>query len=183
MLPSQSEVCVLSQDNNKPLCTIEIEKQAMNFSIGHFTIFSSTERENLHGHNYQLVCEATAPLGDDGLMFDYAVLKKLLKRYCDEIDEKMALPEFSPHLKLGETELPDLGHYVTAKYADETLLFLARDVIVLPVANVTVEALSQHFLDKICSAPELENRGIVHLKVKVSSSAGQYGVAQWYKTQ
>ncbi|MDB4151743.1 6-carboxytetrahydropterin synthase, partial [Pseudomonadales bacterium] len=64
--------------------TVEIAKQALNFSIAHFTIFSATEREDLHGHNFQLECKVTAPLGDDGLLFDYGILKKLLRALCDE---------------------------------------------------------------------------------------------------
>ena len=81
---------------------IEIAKQALNFSIAHFTIFSKTDREDLHGHNYQVECHVTATLGDDGLMFDYAILKAILKDMCDELDEQTVLPENSPHLSLTE---------------------------------------------------------------------------------
>lgn len=161
------------------MCRIEIEKQAMNFSVGHFTIFSETDRENLHGHNYQLVCEATASLGDDGLMFDYAVLKKILKQYCDDLDEQMILPQYSPYLILGEAELPGKGRYITAEFNKETLFFLDRDVTLLPIRNATVEEFSHYFLEKIQGEATLANRGIVKLTVKVSSSPGQYGVAEW----
>ena len=34
------------------LSTIEIYKENMKFSAAHFTIFSDTHREHLHGHNY-----------------------------------------------------------------------------------------------------------------------------------
>ena len=163
---------------------IEIEKQAMHFSAGHFTIFSKTERENLHGHNYHLLCDATAPLGQDGLMFNYAILKKILRGFCDEIDEQVILPEFSPYLKLGKVVLEGkglegTGNYVTARFNGETLLFLERDVTVLPIANATVEALSHYFLERMRVSEALKNYGIVKLTVKVSSSLGQYGVAEW----
>lgn len=160
--------------SNQRLTRIEISKEAMNFSIGHFTIFSSTDRENLHGHNFQLQCFATAPLNDEGLLFDYAILKKLMKKLCDEYDEQVILPLNSPHLKIGEQ-----GEYVTAEFNGETLMFLHRDVTLLPIANSTVEEFSHFFLDKIRHHEDLKGKGIVALTVKVSSNTGQYGVAEW----
>jgi 6-pyruvoyltetrahydropterin/6-carboxytetrahydropterin synthase len=156
------------------LSRIEISKEALNFSVGHFTIFSKTDRENLHGHNFQLQCQATAPLNDEGLLFDYAILKKLLKQLCDELDEQVILPAHSPHLQLGEE-----GVYLTAEFNGEKLYFLHRDVTVLPIANSTVEEFSHYFLGKIREHESLQGKGIVALTVKVSSNTGQYGVAEW----
>ncbi|MBS03602.1 MAG: 6-pyruvoyl tetrahydropterin synthase [Gammaproteobacteria bacterium] len=155
-------------------CRIEVAKQAYNFSIAHFTIFSATSREDLHGHNFQVECELEAPVGDDGLMFDYAIIKRTLKELCDAIDEKTILPERSPHLTLGARD-----GYLSAEFDGETLLFLARDVMTLPVANTTVEEFSNYFLDKIVSHPALEGRGVREVLVKVSSSPGQRGVSCW----
>ena len=42
------------------LVTNEIAKEALNFSAGHVTMFSATEREDLHGHNWRVACEITA---------------------------------------------------------------------------------------------------------------------------
>jgi NAD(P)-dependent dehydrogenase (short-subunit alcohol dehydrogenase family) len=109
---------------------IELSKQALNFSIAHFTIFSSTEREDLHGHNFQLECDVTAPIGDDGMMFDYGKLKKLLRALCDDIDEQMILPENSPHLSIEGD-----GDYIVAIFNKERIPFLRRDVRLLPIAS------------------------------------------------
>ncbi|XOV87890.1 MAG: 6-pyruvoyl tetrahydropterin synthase family protein [Pseudomonadota bacterium] len=153
---------------------IEVSKEALNFSIAHFTIFSATEREDLHGHNFQLTCAVTAPLGDDGLMFDYGILKKLLRQLCDDIDEKMILPALSPHLHI----LEEAG-YVVAVFNGERIPFLPRDVMTLPIANTTVEEFSYYFLNRILEHPGLKDKGIIDLMVKVSSSPGQFGVATW----
>ena len=95
------------------LARIEVAKQAMNFSAAHFTIFSATEREDLHGHNFQLACSVTAPVDDTGLMFDYAIIKRRLRALCDEIDEKMLLPAHSPFL-----EITDEAGYTIAHFND-----------------------------------------------------------------
>ena len=164
----------MKDTQNIRLSRIEIAKQALNFSIAHFTIFSATERENLHGHNYQLLCDVTATLGSDGLMFDYAILKKILKEMCDDIDEQVILPAHSPHLQISEEEA-----YLVALYNGERIPFLLRDVTVLPIANATVEEFSHYFLNKLIDHPNLQERGIRAIAVKISSSPGQYGVAEW----
>lgn len=154
--------------------TIDIAKEAMNFSAAHFTIFSATERENLHGHNFRLGCAVTAPVGEDGLCFDYAIIKRKLKALCDALDERMLLPDRSPHLRVERDDAE-----VRAIYAGEVLRFLPRDVLVLPVANITVEALSQHFLDLILADPQFAGLPIEALKVRVSSGTGQWGESAW----
>ena len=154
---------------------IEIAKQALNFSIAHFTIFSSTERENLHGHNFQVECEVDARVGTDGLIFDYSIVKRMIRALCDKIDERVVLPEHSPHLTLEQE-----GDYLVAVFNHERLPFLHRDVMTLPIRNTTVEELSRFFLEKLLeqlSEEPLEEPAQV--TIKVSSSPGQTGLATW----
>ena len=113
---------------------IEISKEYLNFSVGHFTIFSKSHRENLHGHNYRLAATIDAPVEREGLTFDYNLIKKTIKALCNEIDEQVLLPSDSPYLDIEE----DNG-YVYALFNSERLPFLKRDVTVLPISNVTVE--------------------------------------------
>ena len=156
------------------LARIEVSKQAMNFSAAHFTIFSATEREDLHGHNFQLACAVTGPVDGTGLMFDYAIIKRTLRALCDDIDEKMLLPEHSPYLSISKSD-----GYVIATYNGEKIPFLPRDVLVLPIANTTVEEFSHYFLSQILALPSLMDHGLTEITVKVSSSPGQDGCAEW----
>ena len=157
---------------------IEIAKQAMNFSAAHFTIFTATEREDLHGHNFQVECHLTAPIDDNGLIFDYALIKRVVKELCDEIDEKTILPERSPYLKLEQEET-----YLIAVYHDERIPFLPRDVVTLPIANSSVEELSHYFLDRLLSHEEIAVQDIRDMTVKISSSPGQNGTATYIKSK
>jgi 6-pyruvoyltetrahydropterin/6-carboxytetrahydropterin synthase len=164
----------LSKTPGRRFSSIEIAKHALNFSVAHFTIFDKNRRENLHGHNFQVACELTAPVMEDGLMFDYGIIKAAIRDLCDEIDEQVILPKNSPHLEILEE-----GEYIIAVFAGERMPFLGRDVTLLPITNTTVEEFSYYFLHKILQHPELKERGIVKMTVKVSSSPGQTGSSRW----
>ena len=138
---------------------IEIAKQALNFSAAHFTIFSATEREDLHGHNFQVECELTSPIDENGLIFDYNLVKRAMKAICDELDEKTILPEKSPFLKLVREP------------------FLYRDVITLPIANASIEELSHYYLDRLLADEDIAAEDIREMTVKISSSPGQLSTA------
>lgn len=153
---------------------IEVARETLEFSVAHFTIFSPTERENLHGHNYHVGCEIYAPVDDNGLTFDYAIIKRVLEAQCDKLDEQVLLPGNSPYL-----DIVDEADYVVAIFNEERIPFLERDVTVLPIANTTVEELSHYLLHEVLKMPELKDRGIVEITVKVSSNPGQSGAAHW----
>ena len=156
------------------LTRIEIGKEYLSFSAGHFTVFSATERENLHGHNFQVRCAVTARVKEDGLAFDYALLKRVLKDLCDALDERVLLPELSPHLRLERQ-----NGWVTAWFADERIPFLERDCLTLPIRNTTIEELSAMLLERLRARQELQGADIRAMEVGVSSGSGQWGIAQW----
>ncbi|WP_295405755.1 6-carboxytetrahydropterin synthase [uncultured Thiocystis sp.] len=158
----------------QPLTRIEISKDYLNFSAGHFTLFSATERENLHGHNFQVRCAVTAAVGDDGLAFDYVLLKRVLKALCDQLDERVLLPQRSPHLRLEHRE-----GMVFALFADERIPFLERDVLPLPIRNVTIEELAALLLVRLRARPELAGQDLRAIELGVSSGLDQWAFSSW----
>ena len=157
------------------LTTIELAKEAMKFSAGHFTIFSATERERLHGHNFSVQAHFTGELDDNGMMGDYKLYKRLLLAQCEALDEYLLLPGRSPHLRLR-----DQGEHIIAEFAGEQLQFPRRDVLVLPIRNVTVEELAGLICARLIDEAELPWKAPIHqLTVKVSSGPGQLGTATW----
>ncbi len=156
------------------MATMRIRNPRMNFNAGHFTIFTATDREDLHGHSFFIGGEFDGPIDVNGLAFDYKVVKVILADLCDALDEKMLLPEQSPHLKLGEKD-----GYVTATYADETLMFLPRDVMTLPVRNVTLEELARFFCRKVCDNPDVQALPINALSIEVFTAQGQCASCAW----
>ena len=149
--------------------TISISKEALHFAAAHFTIFSATERENLHGHNFQVAADIDAEVGKDGLAFDYNLVKSALQALCDGLDERTLLPGHSPHLAITEEQV-----YTVAHFNGERIPFLPRDVLTLPVANITVEALADWLGGELLRDPGIAALDIDRLTVKVSSGAGQW---------
>lgn len=156
------------------LATIEIAKEYLNFSAGHFTLFSATDRENLHGHNWRVGCEITTPIGDAGLCFDYNIVKKALVTLCESLDEKVLLPGRSPWLSVEETDGLVLAHY-----ADERIPFLPRDVLVVDVRNVTVEDLAGWFVARLLAVPSIAEQDVRALRIRVSSGTNQWASREW----
>jgi 6-pyruvoyltetrahydropterin/6-carboxytetrahydropterin synthase len=154
--------------------TIEITKDYLHFSAAHFTIFSATERENLHGHNFDVSCSLDTTVGPNGMAFDYNLVKQRLLALCNELDERMLLPGESPHLSF-EHEPP----YLIVRFADERIPFLERDALLLPIRNATVEEFARWFALRLGTDPELRRQPIESFNVRVSSGPGQWASCRW----
>ncbi len=155
--------------------SLEIHKDELSFSAGHFTIFSATEREQLHGHNYYVSISFNKKIKENGLSFDYRHYKKKLQALCEQLDRHFLLPSQSPYLSLKED-----GDYVLAHFNQKTMPFLKEDVIVLPLSNITIEELSHWFLQNILmNLDEIKSHGIHGITVKVYNGPGQSGGAVW----
>ncbi len=154
------------------LATLHINKQAHKFSAAHFTIFSATDRERLHGHNYGISARIVAVMGENGFSADYNVYKRCLQKLCDAHDEYMLLPARSPWLEVVKQE--DEYH---ATFNDKILRFPCDETLLLPVVNVTVEALAHYFLERVLAEKLMGD--IVELEVFVTSGYGQSSSACW----
>ena len=154
--------------------TIEIAKESHHFSAAHFTLFSATERENLHGHNFQVEATFDGAVGEDGLCFDYNVPKSRLAALCDALDEVLLLPGLSPHLSISEA-----GDTVLVEFAGERLSLPRRDVKILSLRNVTVEELARWFLEELRRDERIAALPVSAITLRVSSGAGQWARATW----
>lgn len=157
------------------LTSIEICKQYLHFSAAHFTIFSATDRERLHGHNWRLGVEITGEIDENGLCFDYAIYKRILKDLCAKYDEYTLIAEQSPYLQISEDE--DFYH-ITHDGRKQPLL--KTDTILMPVKNITIEELANYFLEQLTAdAAHLDRLKIHAFEVRVSSGPDQWGIARW----
>ncbi len=150
---------------------IELHKESMSFSAAHFTIFSATNRENLHGHNYQVSVKLELIVGENGLSFDYRDYRYKMNDLCKTLHQGLLIPTLSPYLKVREEEAR-----VLVDYADEQMVFLKRDVILIAIRNITVEELSKWFTEQLLKDyDQLVHDHIISVSIQVFSGLGQSG--------
>ena len=156
------------------LTTLYIDKESHKFSAAHYTIFSATERERLHGHNYSVSVKIVAPMGDNGFAADYNVYKERLARLCDGLDEYMLLAGESPHQKVVES-----GACYRVTHGGQEVLFLQSYTLVLPIRNATVEEFSNYLLQRLLA--DSAGDDLREIELCVASGPGQKGCANWRK--
>ena len=156
----------LMQDD---VAIIRLAKENMKFSAGHFTIFSATERERLHGHNFRVEVDIHARMLGNGMCFDYGLYKDRVVALCRELNEWFILPTRSPHLRIEEE-----GDYLHAVFDGRRIPFLRQDVLLLPLVNVTLEEFAAWFIERLAEDGQaLRVHRIEAIEVRVFSGPGQ----------
>ncbi len=152
--------------------TIHLAKESFKFSSTHFTIFSATEAEKLHGHNYQVKCDIEIDQLDSqiGMAFDFNLIKPEIKSLCDEIDEHILIATKSPFLKITRSH-----DSIEMTYNQRRYVFPKDDCRELALVNITSEELARYFCEKLWSrllekkqAPQFKS-----LQVSVEETRGQ----------
>lgn len=124
--------------------TIYFNQGKFKFSAGHFTIFSATEREPLHGHNYTLEVVFDAKIQGAGITYDYRDVADKITTLCRELSLHCLMPTQSPYLKI-----VDDGEHYEITFNHQSMWLLKSDVILMPLENITIETLSQWFVDQL----------------------------------
>lgn len=157
--------------------TVELYRNDMKFSSAHFTIFSATNRERLHGHNYQVKTQVCAKMNEHGITYDYSITRKQVLALCRSLNEYMLLPEYSPHLTISKQD-----EFYKVIFDGQAMYFLQAETRLLPIKNTTSECLAQWFVDQLTAdVSDLDDKHIRSLSVSVSTTVGQCSVASWHR--
>src|SRR5207248_6102295 len=103
-------------------------------------------------------------------VFDFVILKKIMRRLCDEIDHKVLLPLDNPKIQIAE----DGGSVKVAYEGKPRYVFPRNDCALLPVPNTTAEMLAQYLAGRV--RQELTASDGVELtavEVEVEETSGQ----------
>lgn len=154
---------------------VEVHKEELKFSAGHFMTFSANERETMHGHDYQISVAFETVIEKNGLSFDCRYYKQKLLKLCNRLDYHFILPAHSEYLQLQETEDKWLVHF-----DKQTIPFFKRDAVVLGITNVTLEEISNWFLEQLLTnTAELLEHKIFGMKVTAFNGRGESGATVW----
>jgi len=146
--------------------SLKIYSQHLNFSAAHFITFAG-KCERLHGHNYAVDVQMEGNLTQDSYVYDFVELKRIVKSLCDTLDHKFLLPLGNEHFRVersnGEVEIT---------VQERRYVFPARDVLDLPIANITAECLAEHLSGELARALE-DCNNISSIQVCVEEAPGQ----------
>jgi len=150
---------------------VSVTKDYLVFASAHFITFSGHRCETLHGHNYRVGVVVEGALDPESwYVFDFSVLKRIMRKLCDDIDHKVLLATTNPHLQIAEQ-----GDSVTVAYDNRPrYVFPKRDCALLPLPNTTVEMLAE-YLTGLLQA-ELANEGaggVTAIEMEVEENFGQ----------
>ena len=124
---------------------VAVTKDYLVFPAAHFITFAGHRCEPLHGHNYRVSARLDGTVDEESwYVVDFAVVKQMLRRLCEELDHKMLLPTENP--KLGIETRGDMVH-VSFQGAPR-YVFPRAECALLPIPNTTVEMLAQHLAQR-----------------------------------
>lgn len=155
---------------------VTVTKDYIVFASAHFITFAGHRCEGLHGHNYRATVTVEGGLDPNAwFVFDFVVLKKIMKQLCDEIDHVVLLP----------TESQRVGVHVE----DETVhvavdgkpryVFPRKDCALLPIPNTTVEMLAKMLADRLRVELDAAGaRGLTAIEMEIEENFGQSAVCR-----
>jgi 6-pyruvoyltetrahydropterin/6-carboxytetrahydropterin synthase len=152
---------------------IYVGKDRHKFSCAHMTVFPDGSKERLHGHNFQV--RVALDLRDLAFerFVDFGVIKRAVEALCRAWDERLLLGAHNPFLEVTRSDGAELEFVLCSK----RYVVPADEVVLLPVANVTVELLAAELAAELVRrlVPALPPDVVEGVEVEVSESEGQSG--------
>ena len=154
--------------------SVTVAKDYLVFSSAHFITFAGHRCESLHGHNYRARATVEGALDQETwFVFDFVVLKHLMKELCDEIDHKVLLPLENPKIRVTEEgDRVDVAVEGKPRYR-----FPRIDCALLPVPNTTVEMLAELLAGRLrVKLEQMGARALTTIEIEVEENFGQWAV-------
>jgi 6-pyruvoyltetrahydropterin/6-carboxytetrahydropterin synthase len=148
-----------------------VARERYKFSCAHATIFPDGTKERLHGHNYQVaVALDVDDVGFDA-MIPFAPIKIALGELCAEWKERVMIAERNRFVELVRRDATE----IEVRMCGERYVLPAGDVALLPIDNISVEALAAHVAARlrVRLADVLARPHVRALEVTVTESPGQ----------
>jgi 6-pyruvoyltetrahydropterin/6-carboxytetrahydropterin synthase len=150
---------------------LRVARPEHKFSCAHMTVFDDSRKERLHGHNYTIAVELELRDIAFGSMVELALIKDCIASLCDDWKEHLLLAKDNPHFEVinwGRSELE-------FRLCGDRYVVPADDALLLPIDNITIEALSAHAAALLRErlVPKLPANVVTALSVTVAETPGQ----------
>jgi 6-pyruvoyltetrahydropterin/6-carboxytetrahydropterin synthase len=154
--------------------SVSIGKEMLRFTAAHFIAFHGF-REPLHGHTYQVQVTVSGPVGPDGYVVDFLVLKKVAEEECAQLHFRTLLPHRSDCLTIEEHETE-----ILVRCEDGSrFCFPRQDVCLLPIVHTSSEEIARYFIARLRERlREARGNSIQTIEVLIEDIPGQTAVCK-----
>ncbi|MBA3395610.1 MAG: 6-carboxytetrahydropterin synthase [Deltaproteobacteria bacterium] len=149
---------------------ISIARDQYKFSVAHMTVFPDGTKERLHGHNYTVALAIEVSQIELASMIPFAAIKDAIGVLCVEWKERVLVATKNPFFVLVRDDARELEFTL----CDERYVLPRQDVLLLPIDNISVEALASHVATilleriKVLDAPHVKS-----LEITIEEYPGQ----------
>ena len=148
---------------------ISIAREQYKFSCAHMTVFADGTKERLHGHNYTLAVAIEVDRVELPAMIPFASIKAALGELCAAWKEHLLLAAKNPFFEMVRDD-----DELEFKLCGERYVLPRQDALLLPIDNVSVEALAAHVAALLRERiVVLDASHVVAIEVTVAESPGQ----------
>jgi 6-pyruvoyltetrahydropterin/6-carboxytetrahydropterin synthase len=153
---------------------ISIAREQYKFSCAHMTVFPDGTKERLHGHNYTIAVALEVDTVELSAMIPFAPLKSAISDICAAWKERVLVAAHNPKLEIvrDDSELE-------FRLCGERYVLPRGDALLLPIDNISVEALAAHVAELLHKKLGPQLGAHVHsLEATVEESPGQGAAAK-----
>jgi 6-pyruvoyltetrahydropterin/6-carboxytetrahydropterin synthase len=149
---------------------IVIAREQYKVSCAHMTVFPDGTKERLHGHNYTIAVAIDVERIDLPAMLPFVSIKTALGELCAAWKEHVLLAANNPHFAIAR----DDGTEIDFTLCGDHYVLPRADVLLLPIDNISVEALAAHVATILkTKIAALVAPHVLGLEVTVEESPGQ----------
>jgi 6-pyruvoyltetrahydropterin/6-carboxytetrahydropterin synthase len=145
---------------------IAIAREQYKFSCAHMTVFADGTKERLHGHNYTIAIELEIERIEIAAMLPFAPVKAALAELCAAWKEHVLLAANNPFFEIVRDD-----DELEFKLCGERYVLPRQDALLLPIDNISVEALAAHVASLL--GARIAAPGARSLAITVEESPGQ----------
>lgn len=133
------------------------------------TVFPDGTKERLHGHNYTIALALEVVRVDLAAMIPFSPIKAALGELCAAWKERVLVAAHNPHLVIVRED-----REIEFTLCGDRYVMPRGDALLLPIDNISVEALSAHVAELLRDRIAKLGAGHVRaLEVTVSEHPGQ----------
>lgn len=149
---------------------VSIAREQYKVSCAHMTVFPDGTKERLHGHNYTIALAIELDRIDLPAMIPFSPVKAALAELCAAWKEHVLLATANPHYAL----VRDDGRELEFQLCGERYVMPRQDALLLPIDNISVEALAAHVVELLAARiAVLDAPHVKALEVTIEESPGQ----------